>query len=382
MTKIEPQKLKIGLALSGGGVRASVFHLGVLARLAEENLLEKVKMSSTVSGGSLLLGLVYSANNSRWPSTDEFKTLVFPAVKQNITQSDLQLKVLLRRLRFWISISKGKAKHVADALSNTWGVKADLNDIQEFPRWNICATTYQSGKSWRFIPHERMGDYVLNYVEKPQISLADALSCSAAVPFALGTLKLKTSDYKWFKYGNDTKTKIPFSPEVRTIHLWDGGVHDNLGIEPLVKFKNGCAYRKEFNYLIVSDASAPLDPKKRKKFSFNRLLDITTDQVRAIRARVLYDHFQEHKTGAFLRIGDTKESIIDKTNISGDLIDTFILSPVEIEKCKDYKTTLRKMKEEDFNLLFRHGWETANLNLYGMNPTLFNNIYLPETYGV
>jgi predicted acylesterase/phospholipase RssA len=29
--------MKIGLALSGGGFRATVFHLGVLARLAEEN---------------------------------------------------------------------------------------------------------------------------------------------------------------------------------------------------------------------------------------------------------------------------------------------------------------------------------------------------------
>ena len=31
---------KIGIALSGGGVRATVFHLGVLARLAEDDLLE------------------------------------------------------------------------------------------------------------------------------------------------------------------------------------------------------------------------------------------------------------------------------------------------------------------------------------------------------
>lgn len=225
-----------------------------------------------------------------------------------------------------------------------------------------------------------MGDYVLNYVEKPQITLADALCCSAAVPYALGTLKIKTSDFNWFQYSKDSKSKVPFSPEVKKIHLWDGGVHDNLGIEPLLKFINGCAYRKEFNYLIVSDASAPLDPKKRKKFSFNRLLDITTDQVRAIRSRVLNDHFREHKTGAFIRIGDTVETIMDKTNCSNDVIDTFCLSPEEAAKCKDYKTTLRKMKEKDFNLLFRHGWETANLNLHGMNPTLFSNISEPNGY--
>ena len=34
--------MNIALALSGGGLRATVFHLGVLARLAEEDQLEKI----------------------------------------------------------------------------------------------------------------------------------------------------------------------------------------------------------------------------------------------------------------------------------------------------------------------------------------------------
>jgi hypothetical protein len=41
---------KIGLALSGGGFRASFFHLGVLRRLAELGLLRRVAVLSTVSG--------------------------------------------------------------------------------------------------------------------------------------------------------------------------------------------------------------------------------------------------------------------------------------------------------------------------------------------
>lgn len=44
---------KIGLALSGGGFRASFFHLGVLARLAEMDALRGVEVLSTVSGGSI-----------------------------------------------------------------------------------------------------------------------------------------------------------------------------------------------------------------------------------------------------------------------------------------------------------------------------------------
>ena len=45
---------KVGLALSGGGFRASFYHLGVLARLAELNVLRHLDVLSCVSGGSIV----------------------------------------------------------------------------------------------------------------------------------------------------------------------------------------------------------------------------------------------------------------------------------------------------------------------------------------
>jgi predicted acylesterase/phospholipase RssA len=45
---------RLGLALSGGGFRATLFHLGVLTRLAELDLLRHLHMISSVSGGSVL----------------------------------------------------------------------------------------------------------------------------------------------------------------------------------------------------------------------------------------------------------------------------------------------------------------------------------------
>ena len=45
---------KIGLALSGGGFRAALFHIGVLARLAECDLLRRIEYLSCVSGGSII----------------------------------------------------------------------------------------------------------------------------------------------------------------------------------------------------------------------------------------------------------------------------------------------------------------------------------------
>lgn len=45
---------KIGLGLSGGGFRASLYHIGVLAKLAELDLLRRVEVLSCVSGGSII----------------------------------------------------------------------------------------------------------------------------------------------------------------------------------------------------------------------------------------------------------------------------------------------------------------------------------------
>jgi predicted acylesterase/phospholipase RssA len=52
------QREKLGLALSGGGFRASLFHLGVLRRMAELDILRDVEVLSTVSGGSVV-GALY-----------------------------------------------------------------------------------------------------------------------------------------------------------------------------------------------------------------------------------------------------------------------------------------------------------------------------------
>jgi predicted acylesterase/phospholipase RssA len=45
---------KFGLGLSGGGFRAALFHIGLLARLAEHDVLRHVEVLSCVSGGSVI----------------------------------------------------------------------------------------------------------------------------------------------------------------------------------------------------------------------------------------------------------------------------------------------------------------------------------------
>jgi predicted acylesterase/phospholipase RssA len=45
---------RLGLALSGGGLRATVFHLGVVRFLRDAGLLRDVTHIASVSGGSIL----------------------------------------------------------------------------------------------------------------------------------------------------------------------------------------------------------------------------------------------------------------------------------------------------------------------------------------
>ena len=86
----------IGIALSGGGIRATIFHLGLFKWLAEKGLLEEVKRISSVSGASLCVGLIYSHNNLTWPSSKTFLSNVLPSIERVILANDIQISAVLR----------------------------------------------------------------------------------------------------------------------------------------------------------------------------------------------------------------------------------------------------------------------------------------------
>ena len=220
-----------------------------------------------------------------------------------------------------------------------------------------------------------MGDYVLNYVSCPNLQLCDVLGASAGVPFLLGPLTIKTSKYKWYRY-DVVGNKIECAPKFKRIHIWDGGAYDNLGIEPLAKFKsggNGLQYRDEINFLMVSDAALEIDTSKRIWYNPMRLIDITMDQVRALRARALWDHFQHSPfSGVYFKIGQTINTIKKNFDANYNLSNKG-LSDKEIEGCKYFPTTLRKLTQSEFNNLVKHGWEVANAALVCQCPSIFQD---------
>src|SRR4051794_28627309 len=81
-----PPEAGIALCLSGGGYRAMLFHAGCLWRLNELGLLSKLKRISSVSGGSIIAGVL----GMNWQALDfkpgagsaRFQDLLIKPVRQ------------------------------------------------------------------------------------------------------------------------------------------------------------------------------------------------------------------------------------------------------------------------------------------------------------
>ena len=345
-------------------MRAAVFHCGVLQRLALDGLLEDTTFVSTVSGGSLVTGLILCQNDHRWPSSEEFLEVVLPRVTECLTSATLQWSYGWRAVALPWRLARGRAHILASQLESQWGIGGSMQDIGRVPRWIVNATCYETGKNWRF-SQPRMGDYVTHYVLEPATPIADAIAASAAVPGLIGPLVIRSGDYAWHRYENGGL--VPAATPAQRYELWDGGVYDNLGLEPL--YKPGGGFREGFDFLLASDASAQLGlaPRSLRRaikpaHRTLRLVDVATEQVRGLRARSLVAHFtRAPDTGAYLRMGNTVEQIyaeVGRVAPSGDY-----LSAGEVEDAGRFATTLRRLTSEEFGLLARHGFEVANATL-------------------
>lgn len=362
--------MKLGLSLSGGGVRATVFHLGVLARVANTDYWDSLKHISTVSGGSLGTALIYSKSGYEWPKSDFYLNHCLPSIYLTLTKVHFQGHYIFDTLTKPWRLFQGRAHLIAKLIEKHWHIKGLITDIPTIPRWTINSTCYETGKNWRF-SYKRMGDYKANYVLNPSFPISDAIASSAAVPGVIGPLKLITGKYKWKKYSSKNET-IDVEPISKTLTLWDGGVYDNLGVEAL--FKPNTKLHDDIDHLLVSDASVPVENVNRNWIQYFpipkiklRLIDIALDQIRGLRARQLFSYFSANHNGGYIKLSESVEQVL--TNLKYQDIDK-----VDFAKCMDsellsmiatFPTTLRRLSTDEFTLLFRHGFETANAVLAG-----------------
>jgi NTE family protein len=223
-----------------------------------------------------------------------------------------------------------------------------------------------------------MGDYQTQYVVNPRFPLSDAVAASAAVPGLIGPLRAFSKQFQWQKFADPSSSKEPVQALFPSYNLWDGGIYDNLGVEPLYKPSGGL--RDGIDFLIVSDASMALGyarqswknllrPGKR----FLRLVDIATDQVRALRSRSVVSYFQSHPdAGIYFRIGNTTTAIYRRARRPIPAIDQ--LSEADTLLAGRMETTLRRVTKAEFDRLYRHGFEVADATLCAYHPSKFSRV--------
>lgn len=350
------------LALSGGGTRAMVFHCGVLKFLAEQAALERVRHVSTVSGGSLLVGLLLHLNGMRWPGSEAYLQVLLPRLEALLTQTDLQgaaVRAMLhpRNWRFALS----RANVLAAAIGSAWGVEALLGDVPVSPLWSINATTAETGKR-ASIEGGKLRDWRLGATQLGHLPLRDVMAVSAAFPGLIGPYVLPTDGLDWdlpmYARAEDAR---PAEDRFSRIHLYDGGVYDNLGLEPF--FDAGFGPKPKIDGVIIaSDAGAPLPAGfGMGPLSLNRLkhvADIMSDQVRALRARTLMAYATRHPgQAAYLRMGMTAQEMARRSGApcpAGEWLDR-----QGVQAAAAYPTSLKKVPPQTHALVFRHGYEAA-----------------------
>ena len=282
----------IGLCLSGGGYRAMVFHVGVLWRLYEAGVLNRIDRISSVSGGSITAGVLavnwnklsISAPNVQRDFVPNFVTPVRALAGETLDAEAIVLGLVLPG-RISDRVASAYDKHLFHGKT--------LQDLPDRPRFVINATNVQSGVLWRF-SKPYMRDYLVGEVPKPRIPLAQAVAASSAFPPVLSPVEMRL-DPNSFTPNSGTLQRKPFTSKVV---LSDGGVYDNLGLETVWK---------RYQTVLVSDAGGKLEAEEEPKSDWAqhsyRVLNLIDSQVRALRKRQVIDSFKANPADAMHRKG-------------------------------------------------------------------------------
>lgn len=276
----------VGCCLSGGGYRAMLFHAGSLWRLNEAGLLPTLACVSSVSGGSITAGVL--AGN--WAALDFDPADVARAFVGAVVAP---VRTLARH-----TIDVGS---VVGGLLNPFGSIHDsvaaayrkylfghktLQDLPDppAPRFVFNATNVQTAALWRFTK-EFMGDYRTGLARNPTLELAAVVGASSAFPPFLSPVPLDLGGQAFEPDGIADLQQPPYTTHVV---LSDGGVYDNLGLEPVFK---------HFDTVLVSDGGLKITPEPKPAGDWAqhsyRVLDLIDNQVRSLRKRLLIAAYQQ-----------------------------------------------------------------------------------------
>lgn len=280
-----------GLALSGGGYRAMLFNLGSVWRLNELGWLRRIDMITSVSGGSILNGVLATRwRQLTWNAAGvatNFHTVIAQPVRRMAGQTIDVFAGIEGLLSIFSAISDKVTQAYDKALFNGARLQQDVVAFEKgkTPRFLFYATSLQTGSSVR-IERKRLADYRIGEISNPDLPVARVVSASSAFPPLLSPVQLDLDPTQWKDFpGTTLFHREEFK---RRMLLTDGGVYDNMGLE---------AIWDRCGTVLVSDAGAPLDIDDAPPTDWTRqairVLDIVTEQTRALRRRRLMQDFQQ-----------------------------------------------------------------------------------------
>ncbi|CDM61817.1 MULTISPECIES: patatin-like phospholipase family protein [Rhizobium] len=269
---------KIGLALSGGGFRAAAFHLGVFTELNALKLLDKVDLISCVSGGSIA-GAFLATN---WGQPD-----VLDKLKKYLTTKSIAISSFVGGL---LSPFESRLEKLAETYDRDLFFGKTLSSLRNGPRIYLNSTNLATGNMFFFVAGhaladgedtgETIGEHESGTVAASEFPISRAVAASSAFPPVFPPLRIDADIY----------------PNAMTeyVTLTDGGVYDNLGVNPLLRLK-----RNPLDYCIVSDGGLPFavssEPTESGTIVLRAALNILMEQVRGLQFARLQLSFDAQK---------------------------------------------------------------------------------------
>jgi NTE family protein len=217
-----------------------------------------------------------------------------------------------------------------------------LGDLPPRPRFVLCATDMAFGVNWIF-EKSHMGDYRAGYVEPPPASwtLGRATAASSCFPPVFNPMPVRVAPGSLLR-GNEPRGEER-EAAISDLRLTDGGVYDNLGLEPVWK---------SHATLLVSDGGAPFgaEPDRGLFHRLGRYSQIIMSQVGALRKRWLISNFlTKELSGTYWGVGSAVANygLEGWPGYSEHLVDT-VVSPI--------RTDLDAFSEAEVAVLENHGY--------------------------
>ena len=332
----------IGIALSGGGYRAMLFHLGFLWRLRDAGLLAGVKRISSVSGGSITAGALALA----WGDIDwrddgtSFRALVADPVTMLARKTiDIPAAVIGR-------IPGLSGYWVRRCYDRTLFHGKTLQDLPDDPRFVFNATSLHSGKLFR-CSKPYLAEWTFGRWLNPTTRLSEAVAASSAFPPVLSPVTIDVAGYKFDPEGGKGRTP-PGS-----FRLTDGGVYDNLGLETVWK---------NYRTLFVSDGGAGFEyqehPSSLLTLQALRVTFMMQDQVGMLRMRQMIAGFDAPDGSPLKRTGFLSSIGTPMTKDRPD--NPLPYSKKGADELAATKTALRSLDERYIRRLINWGYILAD----------------------